>query len=97
MVHAKVMSNFMQNGAAYLLANALGVSKAVVFDGTLVNGDALWKHRPGMPLRGQWNALIQAQEGVAFFHTYAPEHFFIGFAFYQYHQICHLFMELKGD
>ncbi len=42
MVHAEVVSDFVQDGAAYLLANALGVSKAVVLDGTLVNGDALW-------------------------------------------------------
>src|SRR5436309_380708 len=97
MIHTEVVSNFVQDSTAYLLADALRVSMAVVFDGAPVNGNGLWQHRPGMALSGQRDTLIQAQEGVALFDPHAPEHLCVRFACHQYRQVCHPLMELKRD
>src|SRR5579863_7976782 len=81
----------------YLLANTIGISMTIAFDGALVNSDGLWLRAVVAAISGQWNAFEETQQRITLFCANSPQYLFPRFVLNLHEHIVHALLKLIRD
>ena len=92
MIDAEVMRHFVQDGAAHLIADAVGVAMTIGFDGLLEDGN-VFHSTARDALLGERHALIESEQNMPFFHPDTLQRFLRRLLLHQHADILHLLLE----
>src|SRR6266702_5676612 len=97
MVDAKMMSNFEKNSVPHLPSNTIRITKTIIYDRALVNGNDFRMWHPGLTIASQRYTFVETQQRITLLHTNPIHHLITRLVLHSHQHIFHLLVKLSWN